>query len=137
VLVYSPRRIVIDGNLVYAQNPEGEPGADDYLGLVSDRYVDVAPPDVTGAGDLLINGAIYAKRQFAIKEFRNRNDGELYIYGSLSVGSFSPTEPRYRTRIRFDRRFEKLRPPGFPLTDRFEVESWDTNWNIDPGGNLY
>ncbi|MHC4145949.1 MAG: hypothetical protein ACYSUD_14335 [Planctomycetota bacterium] len=123
VLVYSPERIVIDGDLVYEQDPEAVPDADDYLGLVSDKYVDIAPPDVTGPGDLVINAAIYAKRRFAVRGYRFRNEALLDIYGSLSAGSLSATEPRYYTRIRFDERLEELRPPGFPMTDRFEVES--------------
>ena len=132
VLVYSPERIVIEGDLVYEQDPEEETDADDYLGLVSDKYVDIAPPEVTGPGDLVINAAIYAKRRFAVRGYRVRNDSLLYIYGSLSVGSLSATEPRYYTRIQFDQRLEELRPPGFPMTDRFEVESWDANWNVEP-----
>jgi len=132
VLVYSPERIVIDGDLVYEQDAEEVPDADDYLGLVSDKYIDIAPPDVTGPGDLAINAAIYAKRRFAVRGYRVRNDALLYIYGSLSAGSLSATEPRYYTRIRFDQRLEELRPPGFPMTDRFEVESWDASWNVEP-----
>jgi hypothetical protein len=137
VLVYSPERIVIDGDLVYEQNPQLDPGADDYLGLVSDKYVDIAPQDITGPGALSINAAIYAKRRFAVKGYHVRNNALLYIYGSLSVGSLSATEPRYYTRIQFDQRLEELRPPGFPMTDRFEVESWDTNWKVEPIGMLH
>ncbi len=132
VLVYSPERIVIEDDLVYEQNPEEVPDADDYLGLVSEKYVDIAPPDMTGPGDLLINAAIYAKRRFAVRGYRFRESALLYLYGSLSVGSLSATEPRYYTRIRFDPRLEKLRPPGFPMTNRYEVESWDATWNVLP-----
>ncbi|MFQ6006941.1 MAG: hypothetical protein ACE5OQ_15740 [Woeseia sp.] len=134
VLVYSPERIVIEGDLVYAEHPEENPDANDYLGLVSDRYVDIAPPDVTGPGDLLINAAIYAKRRFAVKRFRSSGNALLYLYGSLSVGSLSATEPRFYTRIEFDRRLEELRPPGFPVTDQYEVESWDATWRAEPIG---
>ncbi|MFQ5549110.1 MAG: hypothetical protein ACE5FV_12515 [Woeseia sp.] len=134
VLVYSPERIVIEGSLVYEQHPEENPDADDYLGLVSDKYVDIAPPDVTGPGDLSVNAAIYAKRRFAVKRYRSRENALLYLYGSLSVGSLSATEPRYRTRIQFDRRLEELRPPGFPVTDQYEVESWNATWSVEPIG---
>lgn len=132
VLVYSPERIVIEDDLVYEQNPEEVPDADDYIGLVSDKYVDIARPDITGPGDLLINAAIYAKRRFAVRGYRIRENALLYLYGSLSVGSLSATEPRYYTRIRFDQRLNALRPPGFPMTNRYEVESWDTTWNVAP-----
>lgn len=134
VLVYSPERIVIEDDLVYEQNPEEKLDADDYLGLVSDKYVDIAPPDITGPGDLLINAAIYAKRRFAVRGYRLRGNAMLYLYGSLSVGSLSATEPRYYTKIRFDPRLEEIRPPGFPMTDRYEVESWDVSWSVEPIG---
>ena len=52
VLLYSPRRIVIEGSLTYATDPRNDSGSEDYLGIVSDRVVEVAPPGVTGGGDL-------------------------------------------------------------------------------------
>ena len=119
-------------DLIYEQNPEEVPDADDYLGLVSDKYVDIAPPDITGPGDLLINAAIYAKRRFTVQGYRVGESALLYLYGSLSVGTLSATEPRYHTKIRFDQRLEGIRPPGFPMTDRYEVESWDASWNVEP-----
>lgn len=131
VLVYSPERIVVEDNLVYEQDPEDVPEADDFVGLVSDKFVDVAPADVTGPGDLLINAAIFAKRRFAVRKVNFGEHALLYLYGSLSAGSLSATEPRYSTRIRFDRRLEELRPPGFPTTNRYEVESWDADWTVN------
>ena len=134
VLVYSPERIVIEDDLVYAQDPIETPDADDYLGLASDKYVDIAPQDITGPGDLVINAAIYAKRRFAVKGYRSRGNALLHIYGSLTAGSLSATEPRYHTKIQFDQRLEQLRPPGFPITDRYEVESSDSSWKVEPIG---
>ena len=130
VLLYSPERIVVEGDLVYAQDPATTADADDYLGLVSDKYVDIASPDVTGPGDLTIDAAIYAKRTFTVREYGAKGGDRLDIYGSLTAGALSATEPRYRTRIRFDPRLENLRPPAFPMTDRYEVESWDGVWRV-------
>ncbi len=132
VLVYSPERIVIEDDLVYAASPLEWTDADDYVGLVSDKNIEIAPPEVTGPGDLLINAAIFAKRRFVVRRFRSRGEALLYLYGSLSAGSISATEPRYYTSIEFDRRLEDLRPPGFPITDRYEVESWDVTWQVEP-----
>jgi hypothetical protein len=73
VLVYSPARIIVEGDLVYEQDPRVVPESDDYLGLVSDGSVDIAAPDVTGPGDLVIHAAIYARRRFAV---RNTRSGE-------------------------------------------------------------
>jgi hypothetical protein len=55
-------RIVIEGPLRYADDPRVSLAADDYLGLVSDKFVEVARPAVTGPGDLQVDAAIYARR---------------------------------------------------------------------------
>jgi hypothetical protein len=128
VMVYSPERIVIEGNLIYADNPRTTPGADDYLGLVSDRNVQIAPPFVTGRGDLHIHAAIFAGNRFLVTNIDFRRTATLFIYGSLTAKSISATEPRYATKIAFDPRFDRTRPPGFPNTNRYEVASWDASW---------
>ena len=134
VLVYSPEGIVIEGDLVYADDPLANPDADDLLGLVSDKSVDVAPPEVTGAGDLSIQAAIYAKHRFTVQHHMTGTTALLQIYGSLTVDSMAATEPRYATKIRFDPRLESLRPPSFPMTDRYEVDSWDRTWAVSRSG---
>ncbi len=133
VLVYSPERIWVDGNVVYvhdarlAQDPDE---SQDYLGLASDHFIDIARPDVTGPGDLEIDAAIYARRRFTVTEETTPGRGAtLSIFGSLTAGTLSATEPRYATRLEFDSRFEHTRPPGFPMTNRYEVEQWDTQWH--------
>ncbi len=128
VLVYSPQRIIIEADLVYAHDPKATPDADNYLGLVSGKSVEIADSDVTGPGDLLIHAAIYAKRRFVIRNYRARENATLFIYGSLTAGSVSATEPRFSTRIQFDKRLENMRPPSFPMTNRYELESWDRMW---------
>lgn len=132
VLVYSPERISIEGNLTYARDPIIDPESEDFLGLVSDRSIEIAPPEVTGPGDLRIDGSIYARRRFAVKNFRSRSAGTLFLYGSLTAGSITATEPRFATRIEFDSRLENARPPAFPMTDRYELESWDRSWVLEP-----
>jgi hypothetical protein len=128
VLVYSPDRIVVEGDLTYSRDPREVADADDYLGLVSDRFVEIAPPEVTGPGDIEIHAAIYAKRRFIVTDIEHRKSATLYIYGSLTAGSLTATEPRYATKIEFDGRFEHYRPPGFPVTNRYEIEAWDSQW---------
>lgn len=132
VLVYSPARIVIVDDLVYATDPEGPDSCNDYLGLVSGRTVEIAGPTMTGPGDLHIQGAIYARHLFRVRNYHRRDNGTLDIYGSLTAGSLTATEPRYATRIRFDPRLESRRPPGFPVTDRYELEFWDAAWTLEP-----
>lgn len=131
VLVYSPDKLVIERDLVYAVAPDTD-GADDYLGLVSDRSVEIAEPDVTGPGDLRVDASIYARSRFTVRNYRSRPSGTLIIRGALIAGSVSATEPRYATRVVFDRRLEHIRAPRFPVTDRYELETWDQTWTAEP-----
>ncbi len=128
VLVYSMKKIIIDGSITYARHPAIDRNSPDYLGLVSEGAIEIAPPKVTGPGDLHIHAAILAKGYFRVRHFYSGSPATLYIYGSLSAGSLTATEPRYATRITFDRRLEKRRPPYFPMTDRWELIDWDERW---------
>jgi hypothetical protein len=128
VLIYSPHKIEVEGNIVYARDPRELADSPDYLGLVCDKYITIAPPSVTGPGDLEIDAAIFAGRRFVVTNINHRRSATLRIYGSLSAGSVSASEPRYATRIEYDSRFEERRPPGFPSTNRFEVEQWNGEW---------
>ena len=130
VLVYSADDIIIDDDLCYARPPEKFSNSDDCLGLVSERNIEVAHPSITGSGDLHIYAAIYARGWFRIQNLYGSGEAKLYIYGSLSAGSLTATEPRYATHIRFDKRLEIQRPPNFPVTDRYEVVDWEKAWEI-------
>jgi hypothetical protein len=130
-LVYTPERIVIDDDLLYADDPR-QPGATDYLGLVAERTVEIAAPEVTGLGDLEVQASIYARRRFAVRGFRSRPSGTLRIYGSVAAGSITATEPRFATQIEFDQRLTTVRAPGFPQSDRYELGAWDGEWRRAP-----
>ncbi|HKQ82511.1 MAG TPA: hypothetical protein VJS42_09975 [Steroidobacteraceae bacterium] len=128
VLIYSPDRIIVEGSLTYAHDPRDDPGSRDYLGLVSDRSIQLASHGVTGPGDISIHAAIFARRSFIVTDIDHPHTGTLRIYGSLSAGTLSATEPRFATKIEYDHRFEERRPPGFPATNRFAVEEWAGVW---------
>ncbi len=129
-LVYSENEIIIDDDLWYDQDSEISPASGDFLGLVSAKDVEIAPPSLTGPGDLKICAAILAKGRFRVSHLYTRSTGTLHIYGSLAAGSISATEPRYATRVHFDKRFAKIRPPHFPMTDRYEIAEWNEQWLV-------
>ncbi len=131
VLVYSPERIVIEGDLIYALNADMTPDPADFLGLVSEKSVEIAPPDITGPGNLTVNASIYAKRRFIVSRYRTRQDATLLIHGSLAAGSVSASEPRFAMQIRYDPRLRTVRPPSFPTTDRYELEPWEAEWELE------
>lgn len=131
-LVYSPRRIVVEDDLTYARDPRIDPDSGDFLGLVCDRDIVVAPPDVTGDGDLNIQAALFARRRMVVADSGHRGAATLNIYGSLAAGTLSESEPRYAMRVEYDPRFEQRRPPGFPSTNRFTAQDWDRQWTEIP-----
>ena len=131
VLVYSPARITVTGDLTYTSDPRSVPDSIDFLGLVSDRNVEVAPPAVTGPGDLEVFASVFARRQFRVRRYRHPESGELRIHGSLTAGSLSATEPRYATRLEFDERLEQQRPAYFPLTNRYIVDGPVPDWTVE------
>jgi len=93
--------------------------------LVAERSVIIADPDTTGPGDLTVHAAIYAKRRFTVSRYGSPGPATLHIVGSVAAGAVSATEPRFRTKLEFDRRLEESRPPGFPMTDRYELVAWN------------
>jgi hypothetical protein len=132
VLVYSPKKIVIEDDLTYAAHPRIVADADDYLGLVSDNNVEIAEPATTGPGDVTVHASIYAKRRFVVRNYTAGGHAALTVFGSVAAGSISATEPRFRTELAFDDRLENLRPPSFPMTDRYELAAWDNSWTVEP-----
>lgn len=126
VIVYSPERVIIEGDITYARDDVSE--TDDVLGIISDKDVVIARENITGVGDLHIHGSIYARRRFKVRDYSKPHTGTLHIFGSLCAGSMSATQPRYATSITFDERFEWLRPPGFPVTNQYEMMTTDAVW---------
>ena len=106
----------------------------DFVGLVADRNVVVAESRLAGPGDLTVHVSILAKRRFLVRNYRSRGGNTLHVFGSIASGSLSATEPRFRTRLEFDPRLADARPPGFPVTDRYEVVEWDGRWTEELRG---
>lgn len=131
LVVYAPAGISVTGSLTYASNPRQHPDSDDFLGLVSDRDVEIAEPDVTGPGDIELFASVFAGRQFRIRRFRARNGGQLQIYGSVTAGSLTATEPRFTTLLEFDPRLENQRPAYFPLTGRYMLDGPEPAWTVE------
>jgi len=126
--VYTPGDIEIEGDLMYSKDPRETLLSRDFLALIAGRDIRVARTQVTGTGDLHIHGALFARRRFCIESTNRGKVGVLTMLGSLTAGTILQTEPRYATKLDFDKRFEYLRPASFPMTRRYEVDSWDQDW---------
>jgi hypothetical protein len=126
--VYTPSDIEIENDIVYSKDPRQTLLSRDFLALISGRDIRVARTQITGTGDLNIQAALFARRKFAIESTQGGKVGVLKILGSVSAGTITETEPRYATKLDYDKRFEYLRPANFPMTRRYEVDSWDQDW---------
>jgi hypothetical protein len=126
--VYSPNDIEIEDDLVYLRDPRQTLISRDYLALISGRDIRIAAGDVTGPGDLTVHGALFARRRFFTEGVDHARPATMFIYGSLTAGTILETEPRYATKLDYDKRFEYLRPASFPMTRRYEVDAWDQDW---------
>jgi hypothetical protein len=126
--VYTPTDIEIENDLVYARDPRSSLFSRDFVALISGRDIKVASGQITGAGDLHVHAALFARRRFMIEAVQHSKPGTLHILGSLTAGTILETEPRYATQMDYDKRFEYLRPANFPMTRRYEVESWGQGW---------
>jgi hypothetical protein len=126
--VYSPTDIEIEDDIVYLKDPRDTVISRDFLALISGRDIRVARTQITGTGDLNIHAALFARRKFCIESADRGKIGRLNILGSLTAGTITETEPRYATKLDYDKRFEYLRPASFPMTRRYEVDSWDQGW---------
>jgi hypothetical protein len=126
--VYSPTDIEIEDDIVYLKDPRDTVISRDFLALISGRDIRVARTQITGKGDLNIHAALFARRKFCIESADRGKIGRLNILGSVTAGTITETEPRYATKLDYDKRFEYLRPASFPMTRRYEVDSWDQGW---------
>jgi hypothetical protein len=126
--VYSPNDIEIEDDIVYLKDPRQTLVSHDYLALISGRDIRIASTEVTGPGDLTIHAAVFARRRFVTEATDRAKPATMFIYGSLTAGTVLETEPRYATKLDYDKRFEYLRPASFPMTRRYEVDSWDQDW---------
>jgi len=141
--VYSPSDIEIEDDLVYLKDPRQTLISRDFLALISGRDIKIAAGQITGPGDLNVHAALFARRRFFTDAIDHAKPATMFIYGSLTAGTITATEPRYATKLDYDKRFEYLRPASFPMTRRYEVDSWDQDWqevegaeNEQPAGNL-
>ncbi|MEO8017464.1 MAG: hypothetical protein ABI769_06600 [Pseudomonadota bacterium] len=141
--VYSPSDIEIEDDLVYLKDPRQTVISRDFLALIAGRDIKISATEVTGPGDLTVHGALFAHRRFYTEDIDHAKPATMFLYGSLTAGTILATEPRYAFKLDYDKRFEYLRPASFPMTRRYEVDSWDQDWKevegdetARPAGNL-
>ena len=72
--------------------------------------------------------SIFAGEIFRVRAYRLPGYAVLTLYGSVTAGSLSATEPRFICHMFYDHRLEYSRAPHFPLTGRYAFDHWDPVW---------
>ena len=130
VLVYSPERIVIVDDLRYAADPRD---AGRRRLSRARRGAHRRDRRARGHGPRRPRGARFDLRAQPFRRSATTARAAAArwsIYGSVTAGSVSATEPRFATRIEFDDRLTTMRAPGFPLSDRYELDSSSGEWRV-------
>ena len=114
--VYSPTDIEIEDDLVYVKDPRDTVISRDFLALISGRDIKRRAARRSPApATCNIHAALFARRALLHRVGRSTaRPARSYILGSLTAGTILETEPRYATKLDYDKRFEYLRPASFP-----------------------
>lgn len=129
VTVISDRDILIEDNIVYAEDPRSNPNSDDYLGLIAAHRVTVRD-NVPNSNDVEIHAAIIARHDELMVENYDTGPprGTLTILGSIVQNNAFPygtyheggLETGYEGNHIYDARLMDKTPPFFPRLDRVE-----------------
>jgi hypothetical protein len=128
----------IDGNIMAANNPAGDPSSPDMLGLVSERIIYITKDNSRNASSVLnIQAAMYSHAGvFTAQDFWTIGiHGRINLLGSLTqinrgpVGTFSggAIQHGFMKSYRFDPRYLTQAPPFFPASNKYELVSWWEN----------
>ncbi|MFA5271621.1 MAG: hypothetical protein WC412_04695 [Candidatus Omnitrophota bacterium] len=128
--------VIINNNVVYADDPRTNPASNDSLGIISER--DVVINDNISAYDLEIDAAIMAlNTSFMLNNWATTNvKGTLTVYGGIiqkergPVGTFYSSGQKasgYSKEYIHDPRFTTNPPPFMPNTGDYDTVSWREN----------
>jgi hypothetical protein len=135
--IYSGRRIYIEDNIFYSQDPRVNPNAQDVLGLVSKKDV-VVVNNTANQSNCEIHAAIMAlDDEFRVQDYNSGSPrGTLTVLGSIvqrvkgPIGTFTTSggvpvlQTGYFKKWLYDSRFLHVGPPVFPLVPKSIIYSW-------------
>ncbi len=135
----------IDGDLVAATDPMANPSSTDMIGLVAERmaYVTTIDP-LSGttiprdaSSQLTIQAAMYCQRGILAAQSYDSipPSGSLSFYGTLTMNAAAlpgvtvdeTLQHGFHMSLRYDLRFRTAMPPGFPVSEKYELMSWWEN----------
>jgi hypothetical protein len=136
----------INGDLVYATDPQQKGAGTDMLGLCADKDILVHAPDsinyssspkIYPEHDVIIESALFTRTgKFYTDLYNNTNAtglGMVKVVGSLvskSIGAFSTPDASgnikygYKNLFAFDPRYYNSFPPNYPVTGYYNIVAW-------------
>lgn len=125
--------VYIDNDIVYENDPRGNPQSPDVLGIVAKNDVLITNNAANNNG-VNIHASIYSEEGgFGAEDYDSRPpSGEINLLGGiiqyerLAVGTFSgsTTNHGFDKNYRYDDRLMIISPPYFPGTGTYEIVSW-------------
>lgn len=137
--------IWIDGNLLAANDPSADPSSTDMLGLVAERMAYVTTTDPLsgnpiprdGSSVVTVQAAVYCQRGIlAAQSFDSiPPSGRFSFFGTLTMNAAAllgvavgeTLQHGFHFNSRYDLRFLTTTPPGFPVSEKYELLSWWEN----------
>ncbi len=109
--VYSPNRHRDRRRPRISEGPAADAVSRDYLALISGRDIRIAAGEVTGPGDLNVHAALVCPAALLYRVGGQGQTGHhVHLRQPPTAGTILETEPRYATKMDYDKRFEYLRP---------------------------
>lgn len=138
--VHSEKNVEIMGDIKYFDDPQQDPGSNDFLGIVSEgnTIVDKNAQKAHGSKDVTIQASIMALGDsFKVEDYNQGSErGTINLLGGLiqykrgPVGTFSSYGgyTGYKKNYTYDQRFLGRSPRGFPPSDIYDFISWKTKY---------
>ena len=141
---YTPKTIgnvFIDNNIIYNNDPRLNPNSTDMLGVVAENSLTVTFNNTRG--DITLMGSYLSQNDgLEIDQYPSYTSAHtMNIYGGViatdvkATASYSNGIPvkGYSYSQKYDPRFLNANPPKFPMTNTYEVLSWNSfcpycNW---------
>lgn len=130
--IYSTDDILLEDDIVYADNPLTNPSSDDILGLIADDDV-LIEDNPANWSDITIQATIIAPNgSFGAESYSTRPvSGAIYLTGSVvqdsrgPVGTFSHSITHgFSKRYYYDPRLQTMSAPYYPTMRELHLVSW-------------
>ncbi len=137
ISLYSQSNIWIDDDIVYADDPNLNPGSDDFLALLTDQHVFITD-NTANNSDVIIQATIVTPSgRFRAQNHDTRPvSGTIYLTGSViqdergPVGTYWPGHflpvlvSGYYKNYKYDTRLATKAPPYMPTIDNWRLVAW-------------